>query len=91
KKIPNNLIVHSVTPNPVTDKVKIIFNNDENSSIEASIYNVFGNRLKSITERNYPAGLNEIEIDLNDFVNGVYYIELKSATNRIISSFIKLN
>ncbi|MGA2298589.1 MAG: T9SS type A sorting domain-containing protein [FCB group bacterium] len=91
KKIPNNIVVHSVTPNPVSDKLKITFEIDENNLIEASIYNVYGNRLGFIPERNYPAGINEIDIDLNDIADGIYFIELKSTSSRIITSIIKAN
>ena len=67
----------NISPNPAEDKLKIEIGLVENGIYELCIYNIYGQRVKSID-----SGLNDqivirsVETDIRDVASGVYYIVL---------------
>ncbi len=72
-----------VYPNPVSDKLNISLNDCTPNQIV--IFDVFG---KPIFKKSFQ---NEIEIDMQDFVEGIYLIKLQYDNQSIIRKIIKVN
>lgn len=64
-----------IYPNPAQDKVTITFNNrGEEEPIEIKIINLLGQTIKSF-DRKLKLGNNEIEVDISDIENGIYFLQ----------------
>jgi hypothetical protein len=82
----NTLIMY---PNPFTANIKISFYKYENTNDFIIITNVAGEVVKSIPTNNLLAGQNEIEINLSELNNGIYFCTVKSKNGVSSSKIIK--
>lgn len=74
-------------PNPTQDYLIISIKNNKNINATATIYDVFGNKLKSVFLTTFN-NTNDIIIDLNNFGNNIYFIKLILGDNIIIGKFM---
>lgn len=80
-----------VYPNPATDYLSIKMESPEFKSLEITIYNVLGEVLYK-KEASFLSGQNLMEIDVQSYTNGVYWLEIstENGKRRQVESFIKL-
>ena len=83
----NSQSMISLFPNPVTDAVRISFQNINSTIVQITISNTFGEVIKRF---NYTEldGKSTIDINTKDFTSGVYYCTVNTDINRITKSFI---
>ncbi len=72
-------------PNPFNPTTTIQFNLASSSDIKLEIYNVLGQKVKTLVNRNLPAGSHEYQWDATDNANssvasGIYFYKLSSDT-----------
>ena len=82
----NNLFVN---PNPCTNAISISFITENlNNQVELFITDLYGKKEK-ILYRQVPAGTFDIDFDLEDFCNGIYFIQMIQNGNITTKPFIK--
>lgn len=69
---PKNVSKFILSPNPVSDKIKIEFQ-ETLKTVKLSLYSTTGNELKSITIQNK----NNFILDVNELENGIYFVQLE--------------
>jgi hypothetical protein len=80
-----NVKVHPV---PTSDFLQLEYTLKENSAIDISLLDVFGNEKRRLyTGRNY-AGLNNHEFRLNDLPSGIYLLKIQTNANNMIRKII---
>jgi hypothetical protein len=74
-------IMFNISPNPVSNQLKIDFALIEEGNTEIAIYNQIGEKVKTIFKANIDKPLSGTElIYLNEFSNGVYSLVLNTPT-----------
>lgn len=78
-------------PNPCSGIAKLYFETRERKLIRIDVVNSLGETLNNIGPVIYNKGYNIIELDLNEFPEGIYYVKIESENYKIIRkiSFIK--
>lgn len=78
-----------VYPNPTQGKFSIQFTDDDNNSVQISLYDVQGKRIKheSIDEVSSAAFL--LNLDYSDIDTGIYFLEITSGTKTAVKQLIK--
>ncbi len=87
---PNTFTLMQNYPNPFNSGTKIEFNLTERSMTELSIYNVLGEKVSTILNREMSQGLHSITIELNDLSSGIYYYMLKTENGQAMRKMILL-
>ena len=77
----------NIYPNPAQDLLSIQFHSEMNNMIDAKIYSVSGAEIESYNNLNTQNGNNQIQININDLENGVYFLELNSSEGKTIRKF----
>lgn len=77
-----------IYPNPAKDKISIQLPTNTGKNSILNIFNVQGIEVK--TESQFPTG-NLTSIDISDFQNGYYMVQVLTGTQRYSQSFIKIN
>ncbi len=72
-----------IYPNPATDVINVGFDNAETSSLTISIFNLSGQKLKTISSHGNIG--QSIQIDISDLSKGLYYLKLISEKSNITS------
>ena len=86
----DNAFSNNITlfPNPAQGKISIVQDNMQASINQVIIYDLSGKEVKSIEIQN--VAVPQIDIDVNDLINGVYFVKVNSngyaATKRLIIS-----
>ena len=77
-------------PNPVnTSKTIIEFNLPTKSQAEVTIYNSLGQKVMNVLNTTQlEAGPHQLNVDLSDFSNGLYFYELKAGNNAAMMKMI---
>ncbi len=93
-QVNNNLLINS-SPNPFINNTSISFSIRNSSSIQLDIYNVLGQRVKSIYNKRMKPGTYEIPWDGKNYngcilANGVYLVRLKIEKGLSIKKIIKV-
>ena len=75
----------SVYPNPASEFITFKLNENDKGIREISIYNINGQKVKAIHNQL----TNEVEVEINDFANGIYFYEItSSAKERFAGKFV---
>jgi hypothetical protein len=93
--IPKSFELHQNYPNPFNAGTKISFTLLKRQRVKLTIYNVLGQPVKTLLNREVPAGKNEVSWDgtlENGLVatSGLYFYELKSLTEHQIRKMVFL-
>jgi hypothetical protein len=68
-------------PNPVVDKLTLRFNLEASSSVSVDIYDITGDKVRSINDNYFSAGKNSMEIDRGNLNSGIYILKLNTGTS----------
>jgi len=74
--INNGFNLFQNTPNPFNRYTNIEFVLSEDSSVRLEIYNLLGQKVKSVNYSKLSAGNHSVTINANDFENGIYTYHL---------------
>ncbi|TAL68483.1 MAG: T9SS type A sorting domain-containing protein [Bacteroidetes bacterium] len=89
KSVSSN-IVFNISPNPISSSIKIDYNVPYFSFIKISVFNIFGNEVKTIVNEFQDEGNKIIESNVNSLLDGVYFIKLMTGAQHTVEKFIKL-
>ncbi|MBL6663070.1 MAG: Omp28-related outer membrane protein [Flavobacteriales bacterium] len=83
----NSIESIDIYPNPAIDKVNVEFEIRKVSNISFKLYNLLGQNVMS-QQKTFSAGHSKLQVDISDFVGGIYFLELQngnqSSTHKII-------
>jgi hypothetical protein len=72
----------SIYPNPASDKVNVKFNTSAADNFDITMYNVTGQAVYKETLPNFMGSYHN-ELNINDFAQGVYLMQIKSSKGAI--------
>ena len=81
--INNNLNILGIYPNPATENASIKYNLSTNSNISIEIFDVLGNKVETLLNKNVNAGPQQFTFNLEDIPSGVYYCTLNSNGKKV--------
>jgi hypothetical protein len=79
----------SIYPNPAINQIIIEFDVAETKNNLIEIKNVLGQTVKTINNIASSKGINKIEIDVSEFSNGLYFVQLFNNNKLVSTKFIK--
>jgi hypothetical protein len=66
-------------PNPFNPSTTIMFNIDKSTNVQISVYNILGQKVAKVVDRNYEAGKYKVSWDASSNISsGVYLYELRA-------------
>jgi len=77
----------SVYPNPASDRLNIKFNTSTADDFNITIYNVTGQEVYKEKLNNFIGSYNN-EININDFAQGVYLMQVKSSKGAVTQKVV---
>jgi len=78
----------NVYPNPVSDKINLMFVSDKNTKIGIDVYDVSGKLIYSNVE-NVSIGINQFSINAELFKTGFYFAKISSDDDVVAVKFLK--
>ena len=78
KTIPNKNYLEQNYPNPFNPSTEINFQIAENGFVNLTIYNVLGQEVAKLVNKNMTAGNHSISFDASNLTGGVYFYKLMS-------------
>ncbi len=87
----NDISIHTLYPNPVKGQLYFNLNSSTNRDVHITITNVSGKIVRQFNN-SIQLGDNQFELDVEDWVKGIYFIQAKSAEGfeSQVMKFIKL-
>ena len=79
----------TLSPNPAGSSVFLMFGNHSGAVTNIQVYNSFGQLVKSARLSTDELHSGELEIDVQDFQSGVYFVQLLSDNNKQVIRFVK--
>ena len=65
-----------ISPNPAVETINLSLTEAGNTQAEIVIYNSIGEKVKSLSGENFPIGTNNIQINIADLPQGIYFLHL---------------
>ena len=65
-------------PNPFNPKTTITFSNSKQTNINISLFNILGQKVKTIVDKLYPDGLHTVQISSSGIASGTYIYRLEA-------------
>jgi len=75
---PHRFSLHQNYPNPFNASTEIVFEIEMATDLDLSVFNVLGERVKTLTSGHYQPGRYRATFDASGFPSGVYYYQLKT-------------
>ena len=66
----------TVYPNPVSNNATISLNLDKSQNVAIAVYDILGNKVFTIAQKEYSAGNNEIKYDASSLPKGLYFVRI---------------
>jgi len=85
---PDKFRLYANYPNPFNSSTEIKFDLPQNSFINLSIYNVMGQKVDELVNRNLSAGSHRIRWNADRLPSGLYYYRLQAGTNHLVKKMI---
>ncbi len=82
--IEEKVLIAGLFPNPANNKLNININGGSTEDVDFMVYDQFGKLMFSEKKKIKP-GLTTIELDIEQLAGGLYFIEVRSADNAVIS------
>jgi pectin methylesterase-like acyl-CoA thioesterase len=79
-EIPKNYGLEQNYPNPFNPSTTIRYNLPEKAHVELIIYNVLGEKVKMLINKEMPAGIHKYTIDMKNLPSGVYFYMIKTGS-----------
>lgn len=77
-------VLSSVYPNPTSGLSSIVFYNKQQERVIIRIFNSNGLLVKTLVDKSFPEGNNQLTFDVNGLASGVYFIKVNDATLRLV-------
>jgi len=69
-------ILHANYPNPFSVSTSVSFSLKENSHVKLEVFNIKGERVSTLMNKNFDSGLHTIIWDSADLCAGIYFMKL---------------
>jgi hypothetical protein len=79
----------SIQPNPTHNDVLIAINTAAETDVEITVYNLHGKPVTTLQQRT-SVGLQQIPFSLSKLPNGIYTIQVASATESYVQRIVKM-
>jgi hypothetical protein len=76
--IPHKFFLHQNYPNPFNASTEIVFEIELATELDLSVFNLLGERVKTLTSGYYQPGRYRARFDASGLPSGVYYYQLKT-------------
>lgn len=73
----------SMYPNPAGSAAVVEFNMESGNDVELSLVNAFGQVVKTFHNGYLAAGSQQLNLDLNNVTNGMYFVTVKQGANTV--------
>jgi hypothetical protein len=83
-----SLTISKVYPNPVKEKVNIIFKSDKSGDVQIALINILGSVVKTWEPFFVSAGERSTSLDLSEIKSGVYVLKITRA-NQVATQLLK--
>jgi len=77
-------------PNPFTDFTKLGFSLRQASDVKVEIYDVTGQKIKTLFDKRFTSGMHEIQWNAGDQPAGIYYYKLTSGKTIVVQKTMKI-
>jgi hypothetical protein len=71
-------------PNPTSGLSSIVFNNKQQERVIIRVFNSNGLLVKTLVDKSFPEGNNQLTFDMNGLASGVYFIKVNDTTLRLV-------
>jgi hypothetical protein len=78
-----------VYPNPAISNASISFYNKQEEKVVIRVFNAGGTMVRTLANKIFPAGNNQVTFDTNGLVNAVYFIKVESIGNSTTLRLVK--
>jgi hypothetical protein len=86
--LPEEIILYQNYPNPFNSLTVIRFYLPEENKINISLYNILGEKIKTIADGYYFTGMYSINFSSNDLPSGIYLYKMKTSTQSLTKKLI---
>ena len=86
----NNNILMNIYPNPVTDLCEIKLNNIQALNLEIAIYDIFGNKVKDVSNEPALAPQKSFIVNLSGLAPGSYFVSVNAGGKMIRKKILKI-
>lgn len=69
-------------PNPFNPSTVIEFSLAKSAKVELNIYNILGQKISTLTNKNLDAGIHKYQFNGSSLTSGIYFYEIKANENR---------
>lgn len=87
-EVPGKLVLYQNMPNPFNPATEIRFALPKSSNVELSIYNMLGEKVKTIASGIMNAGEHKVSFNAANLSSGVYFYKLTTESNSSIKKMI---
>lgn len=74
-------------PNPVKNSAKVIYTLNHDDEVSIEIYNILGNKIKTISAEKQTSGKHEVQINVETLSDGIYFIQLITGNSSEMRKF----
>ncbi|MCK4980260.1 MAG: T9SS type A sorting domain-containing protein, partial [Candidatus Delongbacteria bacterium] len=85
---PTEYALYQNYPNPFNPTTSISFFSKESGKVNLAVYNVAGEKVASLVDRNLKSGYHKINFDASRLNSGVYYYTLVTPETRITKKMV---
>jgi hypothetical protein len=78
--LPQICRLHQNHPNPFNPSTTIVFDLAAASDVELAVYNVLGEKVRTVCSDRLPAGSHRVEFESGDLAAGIYFCRLKAGS-----------
>lgn len=75
--------VNDIYPNPASDKAELVFNTDAYANVNIELYNILGQKVKTIYNENLESGIHGLNINTSDVDAGSYFVKITVGSNTV--------
>lgn len=88
--LPEGYSISNNYPNPFNPKTRIDFTLPKTSDVKIEVFNITGQRVRDISNANFPAGNNHMDIELEGLPNGLYFARILIDRNYTVTKKLML-
>ena len=77
---PVEIKLNNVYPNPFNPITTISFSLSQPSFVTLNIYNALGEKIATLTEKDFSAGAHSFEWDASEFSSGIYFYRIEAGS-----------
>ena len=81
----------SIRPNPVTNNANIEFSLNNSTNVNIAVFDILGKKVKDIYTGFMTSGSQNIQMNVNEFNKGIYFVKLQMNNEVVIKKIIVAN